>query len=136
MKIKKVLKIIILTAIFVISIYVFIPWVFINDISTKEADIGINNTISGGLKTAISSYIVDTEDYDLTFDGKSTKSVGDIIFNLDKLDYIDLESYEPSKHRIFGLFKVDNLGWRIIVNKETCDVDVLVSEKDELIFTE
>lgn len=135
MNVKKVIKILTII-ILVISIIVFVPWAYINDISTKEADNGINNTISRGLQTAISYYIINTKDYDLMFGGKSTKSVDEIIFNLDKLDHIKLESYKPSKHRFFGLLKVDNLGWKIVVNKETFRVSVSVSEKDELIFTE
>ena len=109
---------------------------YINAISTDEKDINHNNKISGKLEQAICYYLVETEDFDLTFGGKSTKSVDDIILTLEKMEYIKLESYEPIKHRFFGFFKVGNLGWKIVVNKERYQASVSVSKKDEIIFTE
>ncbi|WP_010249719.1 hypothetical protein [Acetivibrio cellulolyticus] len=132
---KKVFRIIVFVFL-VISTIVFGTLAYINDISAEESDYNYNHRISMELEKVICCYLVETEDLDLTFGGKPAKSVEDLILNLEKMEYIKLESYKPMKHRFFGFFKVDNLGWRIVVNKKRFQASISVSEKDELIFME
>ncbi len=134
MNMKKIFKII-LFVFLIISIAVFGTLAYINAIATDESDDNYNHKISMELEKVICHYLVETEDTELTFGEKSVKSVDELILNLEKMEYIKLESYEPIKHRFFGFFKTD-LGWRIVVNKKRYQASVSVSEKDELIYME
>lgn len=135
MRIKRLLTSISIV-ILLISTIVFSAFAFINDTSIKESDNSYNLVTSDNIRKAIISYIVDTEDYDLTFGEEAKKNVEVVISNLYKRNYLEDESYKPRKHRFFGFFTENNLGWRIVINKKDIEVSVSVCEKNELIFNE
>lgn len=87
------------------------------------------------MEKIIITYLVDTEDFDLTFGEKPVKSVDELIVNLEKLEFLNAEDYKPIRHRFFGLNKVE-LGWKIAIkiNEKEYKVTVTTSEKDELII--
>lgn len=135
--IKSFIIIVILIGIVSITAYIWLKYT-----ATNEADQSHNSSIAKVIRIVLSDYIIDSEDYELKFDQE--KPIEDIDQIITKLQseikikgynygpYLENGSYKPSRHKF--VFFQTKCGWKIVVYKDTKEVSVEVSDKNELIL--